>query len=49
MSIRSFMATSAGKATKLLLEKTRSGGSSMPGKVALKLDPNILVQTTSRR
>ena len=36
------MATSAGKATKLLLEKTRSGGSSMPGKVALKLDPNIL-------
>ena len=42
MSIRSFMATSAGKATKLLLEKTRSGGSSMPGKVALKLDPNIL-------
>lgn len=42
MSIRSTLAKTAGKATKTILEKTRSGGSSMPGKVALKLDPNIL-------
>lgn len=42
MSVRSALATAAGKASKTLLEKTRSGGSSMPGKVALKIDPDIL-------
>lgn len=42
MTIRSALAKTAGKASKFVLEKTRSGGSSMPGKVALKIDPDIL-------
>ncbi|MDO4281926.1 MAG: Mur ligase family protein [Peptococcaceae bacterium] len=42
MNIRAALATVAGKSSKLLLEKTRSGGSSMPGKVAMKIDPSIL-------
>lgn len=42
MTIRSALAKTAGKASKFILEKTRSGGSSMPGKVALKIDPDIL-------
>lgn len=42
MTVRSMLAKTAGKASKIILEKTRSGGSSMPGKVALKIDPDIL-------
>ena len=42
MTIRSALAKTAGKASKFILEKTRSGGSSMPGKVALKIAPDIL-------
>lgn len=42
MNIRAQFAKACGKSCKVILEKTRSGGSSLPGKVAMKLDPNIL-------
>ena len=44
MNIRSAMAIAAGKSTKVLLEKTRGGGSSLPGKVAMKLAPDVLAE-----
>lgn len=42
MNIRAQLAAAAGKSCKFILEKTRSGGSSLPGKVAMKVDPTIL-------
>ena len=44
MNIRAKLATVAGKSTKFILEKTRGGGSSLPGKVAMKLDPAVLAE-----
>lgn len=41
MNIRTLAAVAAGKAAKAALEK-KGGGSSFPGKVAMKLDPDIL-------
>lgn len=42
MNIQSRIAVLAGKSCKTILEKTRSGGSSLPGKVAMKISPSIL-------
>lgn len=42
MSIRSGFATFAGKSSLWFLKTFFNGGSSLPGKIALKLDPNIL-------
>ena len=44
MNIRARLATVAGKSTKFILKKTRGGGSSLPGKVAMKLDPAVLAE-----
>ncbi|MFW3653992.1 MurT ligase domain-containing protein [Vagococcus fluvialis] len=42
MSLRSSFATLAGKSSRWFLQTFFKGGSSLPGKIALKLDPNVL-------
>lgn len=42
MSLKSSIATAAGKSSYWFLHTFRNGGSSLPGKITLKLDPNIL-------
>lgn len=42
MSLQSSIATAAGKGSYWFLHTFRNGGSSLPGKITLKLDPNIL-------
>lgn len=42
MSFRSGVATFAGKSSYWFLHTFLHGGSSLPGKITLKLDPNIL-------
>lgn len=42
MSIRSNLATFVGRSTRWALTTFTSGGSSLPGKLALSIDPNIL-------
>lgn len=42
MSLRSQLATFVGKSTQWFLQTFLKGGSSLPGKLALKIDPNIL-------
>ncbi|GAB7170417.1 hypothetical protein TUA1478L_24130 [Lactiplantibacillus plantarum] len=42
MSINSTLATWTGKSAYWFLHTFRGGGSSLPGKLALKLDPTIL-------
>ncbi len=42
MSLQSSIATAAGKSSYWFLHTFRNGGSSLPGKITLKLDPNIL-------
>src|SRR5699024_5074484 len=42
MSLKSTIAKNAGKITRYLLTKFTNGGSSLPGKVALSIDKNLL-------
>ncbi|MDG0091333.1 hypothetical protein L0D12_24450, partial [Salmonella enterica subsp. enterica] len=42
MSLRSSFATLTGKSSRWFLQTFFKGGSSLPGKIALKLDPNVL-------
>src|SRR5699024_6685277 len=42
MSIKSSFASLVGKSAQWFLRTFLKGGSSLPGKIALKLDPNIL-------
>ncbi|MGO2083944.1 MurT ligase domain-containing protein [Vagococcus sp.] len=42
MSIQSALATFAGKSSRWFLQTFLNGGSSLPGKLALKIDPSIL-------
>lgn len=42
MSLRSQLATIVGKSSQWFLQTFLKGGSSLPGKLALKIDPNIL-------
>lgn len=44
MSIRSSLATFVGKSSRWFLQTFFKGGSSLPGKIALKIDPNVLDQ-----
>jgi len=46
MTIKASLAKLAGKSSQLVLEKIFHRGSTMPGKIALNLDPNILAQLT---
>ena len=42
MTLKSTIAKSAGKVTRYLLTKFTNGGSSLPGKIALSIDKNLL-------
>ncbi|WP_326717649.1 Mur ligase family protein [Vagococcus jeotgali] len=42
MGLRSGVATTAGKFSQWFLKTFTKGGSSLPGKIALKIDPNVL-------
>lgn len=44
MSVRSSLATFVGKSSRWFLQTFFKGGSSLPGKIALKIDPNVLDQ-----
>ncbi|MGX7025513.1 Mur ligase family protein [Vagococcus hydrophili] len=44
MSVRSSLATFAGKSSRWFLQTFFKGGSSLPGKIALKIDPKVLDQ-----
>lgn len=44
MSLRSSFATLAGKTSRWFLQTFFKGGSSLPGKIALTIDPNVLDQ-----
>ncbi len=44
MSLRSSFATLVGKSSRWFLQTFFKGGSSLPGKIALKIDPNVLDQ-----
>ncbi|AMB98763.1 UDP-N-acetylmuramyl peptide synthase [Aerococcus urinaehominis] len=47
MSIKQSLAVLAGNSSKWLLEKLTNGGSSLPGKLAAKIDPDILQNLAS--
>ena len=42
MTLKSTIAKNAGKITRYLLTKFTNGGSSLPGKIALSIDKNLL-------
>ncbi|MEG2253879.1 MAG: DUF1727 domain-containing protein, partial [Vagococcus sp.] len=44
MSLRSSFATLAGKTSRWFLQTFFKGGSSLTGKIALTIDPNVLDQ-----
>ena len=44
MTLRSKLATGVGRLTRWALTTFTSGGSSLPGKLALALDPNLLAE-----
>lgn len=46
MRIKSLLAVTAGKATRLALKLTKNAGTSLPGKMALRVDPDILRSLT---
>lgn len=46
MTMKTSFATLAGKSSRLVLEKIFKRGSTLPGKIALKFDPEILATLT---